>query len=321
MRSAILGRLRSTALGESVETRARFWTYERDRRARRRRYSQFATWESGAALADLRANGYAFLRRAADPTELALVKAQLDACCAEGLHLDPVSHDATRAAGDVAAAKSFLPPAVLAAGPDAYRNQTNQVSVADPLVHCPATVALAFSPILIGIAGAYFDCLPAVGNVNLRTSFVNDLADFDTQYFHSDPNSPRFLKFFFYLNDVDAEGGPFCYVRGSNREKHPGWRRKYRWTQDEIARIYGEDRIDLLLANVGDVIVADTTGFHRGTKAIARDRSMLTVDYVIHPEFGGRVARGRITADAVRALSPMQQAAADLLDLVDDGTG
>ena len=31
------------------------------------------------------------------------------------------------------------------------------------------------------------------------------------------------MKFFLYLNDVDEDGGPFCIVKGSFKNKFEGW--------------------------------------------------------------------------------------------------
>ena len=39
-----------------------------------------------------------------------------------------------------------------------------------------------------------------------------------------------------------------------------------------------------MLAGAGDLIIARTTGFHRGTKVKSRDRYMYTINYVVHPE-------------------------------------
>ena len=89
---------------------------------------------------------------------------------------------------------------------------------------------------------------------------------------------------FFYLNDVDDKGGPFCIVEGSHKNKFEGCFDKYRWGTDEINNIYGEDKIKYLTANVGDLIIANTNCFHRGTKPHSADRTMLTLDWVIHPE-------------------------------------
>ena len=111
----------------------------------------------------------------------------------------------------------------------------------------------------------------------------------DEFHFHVDvqdyASARRFLAFFFYLNDVDENGGPFCIVEESHRVKFDGCYDKYRWSTDEINTIYGEEKVKYLTANVGDLIIANTTAFHRGTKPISSDRTMITLDWVIHPEF------------------------------------
>ena len=80
------------------------------------------------------------------------------------------------------------------------------------------------------------------------------------------------------------EDGPLTLVEGSHNRKFIGWQNKYRWTKDEIATIYGEEKIKYMLANVGDLIIATTTAFHRGSKVKSKDRTMYTINYVVHPE-------------------------------------
>ena len=49
--------------------------------------------------------------------------------------------------------------------------------------------------------------------------------------------------------------------------------------------LYGEESLSYLTASAGDIIVTRaTTGFHRGTPPISQERTMLTLNYVIHPE-------------------------------------
>ena len=48
--------------------------------------------------------------------------------------------------------------------------------------------------------------------------------------------------------------------------------------------MYGAQSIKKITAKAGDLIVANTTGFHRGTKPDNRERIMLTLNYVIHQE-------------------------------------
>jgi hypothetical protein len=314
----IAKRYRSLAPFEAAESgaaRVRFEVDRRRRRARHRAHSSPVSSEVQPTVGALLRDGVAVVPQALDVAQLQRLRAELEDRLDTGRDVNPASNDAARPAGDLREASDFLDAADLAQGQDHCRQLTNFVSVHDPLVSCPASVPIAFTDLFVDIATGYLDCLPALGGLNLRKSFVNGLPDFDTLHFHSDPNSPKFLKFFAYLNDVDLEGGPFCYVQGSHREKFRGWRAKYRWTPEEITAIYGEQRLRYLTARLGDLVIADTTGFHRGTKVRSADRAMLTVDFVVHPEFGGRPPQPRMLASDFAALSPRQQAVADIVDL------
>ena len=107
-----------------------------------------------------------------------------------------------------------------------------------------------------------------------------------TQLFHCDPNSISFIKCFIYLNDVPTkEHGPLTLVPSSLEKKPSNWFSKYRWSEQEIKDLYGDDSLEYLTANAGDLIISQATlGFHRGTPPIVRDRTMLTLNYVVHPE-------------------------------------
>ena len=74
---------------------------------------------------------------------------------------------------------------------------------------------------------------------------------------------------------------------GSHNLRFMGWDTKYRWQYDEMEALYNESSIHHFTGTVGDVIVADTTGFHRGTKVVSSERHMLTVNYQVAPESTG----------------------------------
>ena len=305
------------AAGRRYLGRARF-ELDRLERAGKYRNAGFATTIDSTVGTRLEQDGYAIIEQAFDPRALADLRATLDSMIDAGVHLKRVALDSARRPDDASSPTTFLTDEQIALGPSYFRNHTNYVAIADPLYACPQTVPLAFDSLLIDTATAYLHCLAAVGGVNLRKSFANELGEFDTLQFHSDRNSAKFLKFFLYLNDVDRQGGPLCYVRGSHRKKFAGWRKKYRWTPDEIEKIYGAENIKYLTARAGDLVIADTTGFHRGTKVLGSDRSMLTVYYLVHPEFSGNGTRFRIRASDYDSLSAKQKAAADFLEVVSD---
>ena len=180
------------------------------------------------------------------------------------------------------------------------------------LLNTTNTPELAFDDLLVDVATEYFKTTPMIGTVNLRKSFVAKSPEEGTLLFHCDKNSTKFIKFFLYLNDVDLNTGPFCYVEGSHKQKFYDWKSKYRWNHSEIEEKYGKDRIKYLTANVGDVIVATTTGFHRGVKCTQNERRMLTVNYVVHPEFWLKPSE-KINKDFYNALPDSKKPIADLL--------
>lgn len=164
------------------------------------------------------------------------------------------------------------------------KTQHRHKKVDQPLINSPEIIPYVFNDYSLKIALSYMKCYPAIGTLNFRKSFVNDLEEEGVQMFHIDPNSPRFLKFFLYLNDVDEQGGPFCIVEGSNHSKHHNRYEYHRWPEEEIIKHYGKNSIKQITANKGDMIVASTSCYHRGVKCISNERTMLTLNYVIHPE-------------------------------------
>ncbi|MSR05460.1 MAG: hypothetical protein EXR93_00100 [Gemmatimonadetes bacterium] len=304
---------------EIMEPRMRMRAFNRDRRTRTSRYARagFGFQDQSAVAATIERDGCSILPGAFDTRVLLEIRQQVERHLDAGTSLKPASKDSARARGDRSAPTVFFAPDEMRKGQQFFRQHTNYVSIADPLVSCPAVSKVAFHPLMIDIARAYLDCVPALGGLNLRKSYSNDLPEFDTLFFHVDKNSQRFLKFFFYLNDVDMDGGPFCYVRGSLRRRFGGWMSKGRWTLEEMEREYGKDSVAYLTAKVGDVLMADTNGFHRGTKIRGADRTMLTLDYVVHEEFEGTGDKQfGLPRSVYDSLGARERAVADFLQVV-----
>jgi len=166
--------------------------------------------------------------------------------------------------------------------------ENNHVQMIEPFLNSPTAHKIAFDDRLIQIATGFFDCVPGIGTFNLRRSEANGNRVCGTNMFHRDFNSPvKILKFFFYLNDVTEENGPFTYVEGSNREMPLHWDSYHRWPDHEIENVYGKNRIKFVTANVGDLLIGATNGFHKGLKLKNGDRTMFTINYLIHPEMEG----------------------------------
>lgn len=177
-----------------------------------------------------------------------------------------------------------------------------------------------FNDLIIDISSAYLDCYPAFGQCNLRKSFVNNLDEGGNQIYHVDPNSPRFLKFFIYLNDVDINGGPFCYIKGTHNKKFEingiNWNTKYNWDTKELEQIYNGHEVVYLTAKKGDLLVADTNGWHRGTKPLNTDRTMLTLDYTSHIEYFDETKKFLFKQENFNKLDNKHKSICDFLKLI-----
>jgi Phytanoyl-CoA dioxygenase (PhyH) len=196
------------------------------------------------------------------------------------------------------------------------RERVSAIALEDPLVNAPETVELAFDTRLLGMATAYFQTVPLLSYVKVRRSFVNAIPSTPTQQFHVDIGTYSIFKILVYLHDVVAGGGPFCYVRGSHRRKFPGWETK-RFTREEMAAVYGEDRVVRFYAEAGDAIVVESTGFHSGEKPETNDRSILIVNYTVHPEYGFEYPVVRIRRHDLDALPLYARLVGDNLTLAD----
>ena len=139
-----------------------------------------------------------------------------------------------------------------------------------PILLCSDIFDLAFDTKIINLATAYFECLPSLHGATIRKSKATNKKSSalpvhgQTTRYHYDKDSPRFLKFFIYLTDVKETNGPFTYVHGTHLNKHPHWKRKLRYSDEEIENFYGTDRIEKFTGNVGDLVVANTNGFPKG---------------------------------------------------------
>ncbi len=194
--------------------------------------------------------------------------------------------------------------------------------IADPLLNVPEIMQIAFSDHVLDFGNQFFDCYPALGTFNLRRTFLNDLPPKSTQYFHCDRNSIKFFKFFIYLNDVETPAdGPLTIIEGSNLKRPEHCFTQHRWKDEEIENLYGLDNFKYLTAKKGDLIAGTTTCFHKGNKPTTKERTMLTLNYVIHPELsGGRPGVYekffKIKKEQYESLSSQKRRAADFLEKV-----
>jgi len=127
----------------------------------------------------------------------------------------------------------------------------------------------------------------AVANSYLKTKPILDLAvmwwsiPFDSkaenkaaQMFHFDMDRFKFIKFFFYINDVGTENGPHCYVRSSHKRLPREILEDKRIRDTEINKFYDQKDILELVGGKGSIIAVDTRGLHKG-KPLRKGKRLL----------------------------------------------
>jgi len=142
---------------------------------------------------------------------------------------------------------------------------------------------LAIQPSLLRIANGYLGLRSYLRSINVWMNLpVGDLPK-ESQLWHRDGDDTRILKVFIYLKDVDMDTGPFWFIPGT----HQGVGRRIqvpmeagRVSDSEMEKMIPSSRWEAFTGKSQTVILADTTGFHKGGKCGAKPRLLLTYEYV-----------------------------------------
>jgi hypothetical protein len=175
------------------------------------------------------------------------------------------------------------------------------VGVADA---CPAVGALTTDGKLWQLAAEYLRCEPVLQTALLWWSFALESPIEDrsaaAQLFHFDLDDYRFLKFFFYITDVDEDHGPHVVVRGTHRHKRFGHQLVLKRRDDEeITRCYSSENILQICGSAGTGFAEDTRCFHKGAPPRTGDRLVLQL------EFGTKDYEFQQESDASRSRRPV----------------
>ena len=151
---------------------------------------------------------------------------------------------------------------------------------------CPAIAKLQKDPQLLAIAARYLEKEPIHQGNQLWWSFAGESSDWErrqnAQMFHYDLDDYKFLKFFFYLTDVDDTSGPHICVRASHKHKkfsHALLRKREK--DKHIIDCYGEDSLVTICGEAGFGFVEDPLCFHKGLTPTKRDRLLLQIEFAI----------------------------------------
>lgn len=161
---------------------------------------------------------------------------------------------------------------------------------------------LFFDQVFLAIANEYLGSRPILDLAALWWSapFHKLGRSESAQLFHFDMDRIKFLKFFFYLTDVDSTNGPHCYVKGSHKRLPPSLLREGRRDDEEVFANYKQSDIIEIVGKRGTIIAADTRGLHKGKELEKNNRLLFQIEFavsmfganyapidvkLIHPEF------------------------------------
>lgn len=149
---------------------------------------------------------------------------------------------------------------------------------------CPAINKLQNDAKLLAIAAKYLEREPVHQGSLLWWSFPGERTyqqlSSNGQLFHYDLDDYRFIKFFFYLTDVDKQSGPHICVRGSHKQKkfsHLILRK--RETDEDIIKYYGEKSLITIYGQAGFGFVEDGLCFHKGIAPTHKNRLILQIEF------------------------------------------
>ncbi len=147
-------------------------------------------------------------------------------------------------------------------------------------------LALSLNRTLFDIAKSYMQMWVRLKYYHLaKTLPVGGAEAIQSQNWHRDPEEKRMLKVFVYLNEVDADAGPFTYISqsvyglpyGSVAPQKPP---EGSYPEASIIEHHiPKENIQAYTGNAGTVLFCDTSGLHRGGYAKSKERLMFTVSY------------------------------------------
>ncbi|MFN8275118.1 MAG: phytanoyl-CoA dioxygenase family protein [Flavobacteriaceae bacterium] len=161
--------------------------------------------------------------------------------------------------------------------PVSPRYQFNDAQV----LACAPLQKLIFDRSLFAFAQEYLGCKPILDIVAFWWSapFGGKAKNAAAQMYHFDLDRIKFIKFFFYLTDVDTHTGPHCYVKGSHQTLPREIDRDGRFEDQEMTAVYGAENVLELAGKKGTIMAVDTRGFHKGKELEYGERLLFQIQY------------------------------------------
>lgn len=140
---------------------------------------------------------------------------------------------------------------------------------------------------ILSVARSYLGVEPVIDIITMwwHTDFGKHPDSNAAQLYHFDMDRIKWLKFFFYLTDVDSDSGPHCFVKGThNAELFPEHllRRGYvRINDEEVRKSFSPEDIIEFTGRRGTIIAEDTAGLHKGKHVIKGARLIFQLEFAV----------------------------------------
>jgi hypothetical protein len=149
----------------------------------------------------------------------------------------------------------------------------------DELAAVPAVQRLITDGFYCAIAQEYLGCRPALAHISL---FLDRpfAGKYEPYAYHYDNEGPGFLKFFYFLTDVEVGTGAHYFMAGSQAHTKPKpVARAALYEGEQLYAQYGRDKEVTVRGPAGTILAEDTSGFHRGSKLERGYRLLLQIEF------------------------------------------
>jgi hypothetical protein len=159
----------------------------------------------------------------------------------------------------------------------------------NPGLICPAIEKIEKDPKLLKIVADYLGTKPVLIGSQIRWSFPTPEQQIPEAqrgffHFHYDLEDYYFVKFFFYLIDVDLNNSPHVCVKGTH--KHKKLKHQFSLIREredqEIIQSYGEENIVILCEKAGFGFVEDLYCFHKLAIPKGGERLILEIKFAMN---------------------------------------
>jgi hypothetical protein len=144
---------------------------------------------------------------------------------------------------------------------------------------------IVFDESILSFAQRYLGVAPILDLVGMwwHTTYAKSPDKQAAQWFHFDMDHLKWIKFFFYITDVDENTGPHTFVARSHKGfgipfklRSKGY---VRLTDEEVAASYTAELFKEFIGKRGTLIVEDTRGLHKGKHCISGDRLLFQLEF------------------------------------------